>query len=68
MSFIKFAVKSVRTDKNKRILRANIINKVDSTVDAPSTHDMVHIIAALSASLAMEQNNQFTYTFPFNLS
>jgi len=71
MSFIKFAVKSVRTDQNGRLIRATIGNMMESGKNTLSINEIPLVMATLMNSQVKEssdQNNQFTYTFPFKLN
>lgn len=68
MSFLKFSVKSVRTDKNGKIIRATIINRMESGTNALSINEIPLIMATLMNSQVEERNNQFTYTFPLKLN
>lgn len=68
MSFIKFSIKSVRTDKNGKLVRATIRNRMASDGDMLSVNEIPYIMATLMHSHIEEDNNQFTYTFPLKLN
>lgn len=67
MSFIKFSIKSKRTDKDGRIEKATIRNlETDRDVD---TSDLPIILNALvDTEFEEEENKGFAYKFPFKLS
>ena len=68
MSFIKFAVKSTRIDKNGKLVRATIRNRMASDGNMLSINEIPLIMASLMNSQIEEKNNQFTYTFPLKLN
>ncbi len=67
MSYLKFTIRSRRTDENGKLNKAVIRNlETDREVD---TSDLSVILNALvNAKFDKEKNNGFAYTFPFKLS
>lgn len=67
-SFIRFSARPLRFDENGKIRCVRIGSKMESTTDALRTDEIQHVIAALSHIVPSGiVNNNFTYTFPFQL-
>ncbi|MDL2291563.1 hypothetical protein LJB80_00240 [Bacteroides sp. OttesenSCG-928-F21] len=68
MKKIRYAVKDIVTDEENKIVRAKVGNSMESTGEPLHTNEIPLVLASLSRTLVVDENNKFTYTFPFKLA